>query len=171
MNILLKENTAAAESTINQLGANYQRGKKLLETLKKMGFEAGSVTDWQEVEKHFHTNPDWTLEFCLQSKGYTETFAEAKELFKPQNRYEPITETEKEEIKEQNRVYASDRQKEALQLVNSVVNDLNTLKSEFEFPLNFFVASQLFYPFRQSKDYQKVEINNDGLLPYLQKLK
>lgn len=167
MKILLKENSAAAESTINQLGANYQRGKKLLETLKKIGFETGSVTDWQEVEKHFHTNPDWTLEFCLQSKGYTETFAEAKELFKPQNRYEAITETEKEEIKEQYRVYASDRQKEALQLVNSVVNDLNRLK-DFNIPINASYSSQLCYVLRNTD--QNVTVSNESLLPYLLKL-
>ena len=164
--ILLKENTAAAESTINQLGANYNKGKKMLEILKKIGFEA-IPTSWSEVEKHFHSNPDWTLEFCLQSKGYTEIFAEAKELFSPQNRYEAITEAEKEAIKEQYRVYATDRQKEALQLVNSIVDNINRLK-DFDIPINSSYASQLCYVLRNKEG--KVTVSNESLLPYLLKL-
>jgi hypothetical protein len=165
--VLLKENNAAAESKIHFLNSDYQRGLKLIDTLKKIGF-VGIPTDWQEVEKHFHTNPDWTLDFCLQSKGYLETFTEAKKLFSVGNRYEPITEAEKEAVKEQHRVYATEKQAEALELVNSVANDLNKLKV-LGFAVNFGYASQLFYPLRQTQDF-KVEVSDEALLPYLLKL-
>ncbi|WP_369765513.1 hypothetical protein [Flavobacterium sp. WC2429] len=165
--VLLNENQAQADSKIHFLNLDYQRGKKMLETLKKIGFEAGSITDWQEVEKHFYTNPDWTLEFNLQAKGYSETFAEAKKLFSSQNRYEAITDAEKEEIKEQYRIYASDHQKEALQLVNSIADNLNRLK-DFNIPINSSYASQLCYVLR-NKD-QNVTVSNESLLPYLLKL-
>lgn len=165
--VLLSENQAQADSKIHFLNLDYQRGKKMLETLKKIGFEAGSVTDWQEVEKHFHSNPDWTLEFCLQAKGYTETFAEAKKLFSSQNRYEAITEAEKEAIKEEYRIYANDRQKEALQLVNSIVDNLNSLK-DFDIPINSSYASQLCYVLR-NKD-GNVTLSDESLLPYLMRL-
>lgn len=164
--VLLKENNAAAESKIHFLNSDYQRGLKLIETLKKIGFE-GIPTDWQEVEKHFHTNPDWTLDFCLQSKGYLETFVEAKKMFSFQNRYEPIAEAEKEAIKEQCRVYATEKQAEALELVNSVVDNLNRLR-EFSIPINAGYASQLCYVLR-NKD-GNVTLSDESLIPYLMKL-
>lgn len=172
--ILLSENNAAADSAINQKQASYKAGKFVLAGLAKLGLQLESVKDWEtEVVPHFKTEfPNSTLDFNLDSRGIKEEFR-ALEAFYNKNRgglsFVVPTAEELENIRESYRVYATEKQIEALEVVERIANDLNKLKSEFGFPLNFGYASQLFYPLRQTQDY-KLEVSQDGLLSYLKKL-
>ncbi|WP_369769244.1 hypothetical protein [Flavobacterium sp. WC2416] len=172
--ILLSENNAAAESLINQKQLGYKNGVQLLAGLAKLGLELESVNNWEtDVLPHFKTDfPNSTLDFNLDSRGIKDEF-KALEVFYNKNRgslsFVAPTAEELEAIREKYRVYATVKQAEALEVVERVANDLNKLKSEFGFNLNFGYVSQLFYPLRQTADY-KVEVSQEGLLSYLKKL-
>lgn len=174
MKTLLKENNAAAESAINQKQLGYKNGVQLLAGLAKLGLELESVNDWEaDVVPYFRTGfPNSTIDFNLDSRGIKDEFR-ALEVFYNKNRggmsFVAPTADELEAIREKYRVYATEKQIEALEVVERIKNDLNSLKVDFGFTLNFGYASQLFYPLRQTQDY-KLEVSQDGLLSYLKKL-
>lgn len=173
--VLLTYKKAVADSLINQKQQGYNDGMQLLAGLAKLGLELESVKDWDtDVVLHFKSDfPNSTLDFNLDSRGIKDEF-KALEAFYNRNRgalsFAEPTADELETIKEKYRIYATEKQIEALEVVERIANDLNTLKSGYGFAVDFSFASQLFYPFRQSADH-KVEINKDDLLSYLQKLK
>lgn len=172
--LLLQENTAAAESAITQKKAAYKAGMFVLAGLKKLGLELDSVNDWEtEVVPHFKTEfPNSTLDFNLDSKGIKAEFRDL-EAFYNKNRIgilfiEP-TEAEINEIREKYRVYATDKQAEALKVVHETVANLNRLRDEFKIPVSG-MQSLSFCPVIASKGADGLEVYESNLLPYLLRL-
>lgn len=161
--LLLQENKALAESAINQKQQSYKAGMFVLAGLAKFGLELDSVNDWEaDVVPYFKTEfPNSTLGFNLDSKGIKDEFRKLEAYYNA-NKYgilfvEPTAE-ELEAIREQYRIYATDRQAEAHALAHSIANDLNKLK-ELGIPVNTF----------QSLDFCPVLADNAGSLEVYQK--
>lgn len=174
MKTLLTYNEKAAEAAINQKQLGYKKGMQLLAGLAKLGLELDSLNDWEtDVVPYFKTDfQNSTLDFNLDSRGIKDEFR-ALEVFYNKNRggltFVAPTADELEAIREKYRFYANEKQVQALEVVERIKNDLNSLKVDFGFTLNFGYASQLFYPLRQTQDY-KLEVSQDGLVSYLKKL-
>lgn len=161
--ILLSENKEVADSVINQKQQSYKAGLFVLAGLAKFGLELEAVNNWEaDVEPRFKTEfPNSTLNFNLSSRGIKDEFR-SLETYYNANKYgilfEPLKNDEIEAIREQYRVYATEKQAAAHALAHSIANDLNKLK-ELGVPVNTF----------QSLGFCPVFVNNAGSLEVYQK--
>lgn len=130
--ILLLENEVISNEIIANGKQNYQNGRTLITMLDKLGLTVSKVENWQQIEQHFMTDyPKASLLFNLQANNIESEYKEA-EAFYLKHRlsiiFEQITESEIENIKEKQRLYADrPNQIEAIELLNTVNKNLTRL--------------------------------------------
>jgi hypothetical protein len=132
--ILLKENANISNEKITNATNAYNNGIKLLQKLEAIGLKLDSVTDWDEIVKHFTAEyPKAPKKLSLELSGVLDEFTDAENFYlthKGRLRYEPITDQEIESIKENSRQYAtSEKQIEVHGLVHEITDKLNKLNS------------------------------------------
>lgn len=130
--ILLLENEAISNEIIANAKKAYSNGINLISKLDKLGLTVSKVENWQQIEQYFMTDyPKASLLFNLQANNIEGEYKEA-EAFYLKHRlsitFEQITESEIENIKEKQRLYADrPNQLEAIKLLNTVNESLSRL--------------------------------------------
>jgi hypothetical protein len=132
--ILLSENDVLANAALTNEQHKINNAKALLAMLQKLGLTVDSVSDWGEIEPHFRKDyPKATLQFNIEANGIEEPYRAAEAFFQKNwqsLRFEPMTEQEIEDIKEQHRIYAeTPGQIEAYNLIHSIKDNFNRLHS------------------------------------------
>jgi hypothetical protein len=171
--LLLQDNKAAADSVINAANESYKNGLTLLRHLSGLGLEeVKEVKDWQEIENHFKAEyPQASLQFNLQAKNIEAPYMEAYNYYKANKgniSFEKLTEDATENIRNEYRVYATEKQTEAYNLAHSIAADLNKLK-ELGLPVNSFYAAEL-CPLMVN-NAGSVEVYEKNLIEFVQSVK
>jgi len=173
MKILLNENKAVADSAINQKQQSHKAGMFVLAGLAKLGLKLDSVNDWTiDVEAEFRKDfPKADLDFNLNANGIKKEYRDLETYYNA-NKYgilfvEP-TAGELEAIREQYRVYATEKQAEAHALAHSITNDLNKLK-DLGIPVNTFQSLDFCPIFADNAG--SLEVYTSNLISFLQGLK
>lgn len=170
--ILLKENEVIANSVIEQKQKQFQNGKMLLSLLANLGIERTELSSWQDIENEMKQSfPNATAEFNAASQGIEQQYTAAKDFYQLNAgnlSFQMLTAEEIEAIKEQYRVYATEKQAEAYKLAHSVVDGLNRLK-DLGLPIDPFYVSKLSTNFVESNG--KIEIYNRNFIDAIAGLK
>ncbi|MBZ4044505.1 hypothetical protein [Flavobacterium hibisci] len=174
--ILLDENKEAANELITYHQLKVSNGHKLISMLDRIGLTLTHVSDWYlEVEQHLSKQfPNASVTFNVEAAGLKSEYEEA-EAFYLKNRYnmsfEPFTEDQAENIREQARLYAEGAgQIEAHKHFTSVVESLTRLK-ELGIRIDIDEAYRLSPVFAGGNRFESLRLVPKELNAVLMKLK
>ena len=131
--ILLDDRTEMGNNVIAELSQSYENGKKMLLLMQAIGIDKSEINDWSEIENLCKENfPKATLQFNIEANGIEKKYREAEEFFRKHKgalTYEPMSEEEKEKIREEIRIYATTKkQLEARALILQTIDNFNRLQ-------------------------------------------
>ena len=129
---LLSKNQKNSNEQITNVKSRIDAGKHFISLINPLGFE--TFESWEAINHKLNEPyPKATLLFNLTAQGIEQQYSEAKTYFDKHGsifRFEPLTELELQEIKEDAKLYTvNDKQAEAYEALQRIAADLSTLKN------------------------------------------
>ncbi len=174
--ILLDDRQALANNVIKELSQTFENGQKMLSLLKEIGIDKTELTDWAEIETICKANfPNATIQFNIEANGIEKQYRDAEEFYRKNKgalSFEPMSEQEKENERENLRIYATtDNQIEAHALILQTIDNFNRLQ---ELGVNLDYSNAHFLNKVFSYDYRKevkMEVYKPNLISLITELK